>query len=153
MFHHLCCLSPFVSSNLVNLFNASASGWGVMAEWLRAFIAGENVGKEASNSSIFPTTPFSSVCSSSSWSVSLTLPVRLPRVEVGAVLLMHQSRALLVVRGPLFPFLLAASFTFTHREWFTLTLSVGLWIRAQRDVRSILTQKSGMFSRVFGCWV
>ena len=30
-----------------------------MAEWLRAFIAGENVGKEASNSSIFPTTPFS----------------------------------------------------------------------------------------------
>ena len=28
-----------------------------MAEWLRAFIAGENVGKEASNSSIFPMTP------------------------------------------------------------------------------------------------
>ena len=54
MFHHLCCLSPFVSSNLVNLFNASAGGWGVMAEWLREFIAGENVGKGASNSSIFP---------------------------------------------------------------------------------------------------
>ena len=66
MFHHLCCLSPFVSSNLVNLFNASAGGWGVMAEWLRAFIAGENVGKEASNSSIFPTTPFFP------WSVALT---------------------------------------------------------------------------------
>ena len=59
-------LSPFVSSNLVNLFNASAGGWGVMAEWLREFIAGEKVGKEASNSSIFPTTPFSP------WSVVFT---------------------------------------------------------------------------------
>ena len=34
MFHHLCCLSPFVSSNLVKLFNASVGGWGVMAEQL-----------------------------------------------------------------------------------------------------------------------
>ena len=66
MFCYLCCLSPFASSNLVNLFNASAGGWGVMAEWLRAFIAGENVGKEASNSSIFPMTPFSP------WSVVFT---------------------------------------------------------------------------------
>ena len=71
-----------VSSNLVNLFNASAGGWGVMAEWLRAFIAGENVGKEAINSSIFPTTPFSP------WSVVFTsycLLSRLvcsPRVEI-----------------------------------------------------------------------
>ena len=34
----------FVSPNLVNLFNAPAGGWGVMAEWLRAFIAGEKRG-------------------------------------------------------------------------------------------------------------
>ena len=33
MVFYLCCLSPFVSSNLVNLFNASPSGWGgVIAE-------------------------------------------------------------------------------------------------------------------------
>ena len=118
-----------------------------MAKWLKAFIAAENVGKEVSNSSIFPTTPFS--------------PYRFVFLTRRSVLFFSRtSRGLSWSFVGCAPILLAASFTFTHREWFTLVLSVGLWIHAQRDVQfiltrrlEILTQKSGMFSRVFGCWV
>ena len=123
-------LPPFLVnlSIVLLLFGGGVNGWVVEA--VIAF--GGGCGRTVSSLPTCPLHPRLHYSPSCTHASILTLPVRLPCAEVGAVLLMHQSRALLVVRGPLFPFLLAASFTLARREQFTLTLFDVLLIRAQR---------------------